>query len=96
MPMSTKFEMRGDPGVMRNYGRLLVDLAAVVPDGIVAFFVSYRYMDQIISKWHDMGILQVRGRGRRCAPGGGEMGREVEKTGRRGSTRRVSCFLGGE
>ncbi|GFR48544.1 hypothetical protein Agub_g10443, partial [Astrephomene gubernaculifera] len=58
MPMSTKFEMRSDPGVMRNYGRLLVELAAVVPDGIVAFFVSYRYMDQIISKWHDMGILQ--------------------------------------
>ncbi|GIL44773.1 hypothetical protein Vafri_2276 [Volvox africanus] len=58
MPMSTKFEMRGDPGVMRNYGRLLVDLSAVVPDGIVAFFVSYRYMDQIIAKWHDMGILQ--------------------------------------
>ncbi|KXZ50909.1 hypothetical protein GPECTOR_14g156 [Gonium pectorale] len=58
MPMSTKFEMRGDPGVMRNYGRLLVELSAVVPDGIVAFFVSYRYMDQIISKWHDMGILQ--------------------------------------
>ncbi|KAG2438141.1 hypothetical protein HXX76_005750 [Chlamydomonas incerta] len=58
MPLSTKFEMRSDPGVMRNYGRLLVDLSATVPDGIVAFFVSYRYMDQIISKWHDMGILQ--------------------------------------
>lgn len=43
MPMSTKFEMRGDPGVMRNYGRLLVDLAATVPDGVVAFFVSYRW-----------------------------------------------------
>ncbi|MEW5309782.1 MAG: hypothetical protein WDW38_001642 [Sanguina aurantia] len=58
MPMSTKFEMRNDPGVTRNYGRLLVELSAVVPDGIVAFFVSYLYMDAIISKWHDMGILQ--------------------------------------
>ena len=28
------------------------------PAGIVAFFVSYLYMDQIISKWHDMGVLQ--------------------------------------
>lgn len=26
----------------------------------VCFFVSYLYMDSIISKWHDMGILQVR------------------------------------
>lgn len=24
----------------------------------VCFFVSYLYMDSIISKWHDMGILQ--------------------------------------
>jgi DNA excision repair protein ERCC-2 len=24
----------------------------------VCFFVSYLYMDTIISKWHDMGILK--------------------------------------
>lgn len=81
MPMSTKSEMRGDPGVMRNYGRLLVELSAVVPDGIVAFFVSYCYMDQIISKWHDMGILQVRQSGTRgtgWAVGGGETRRTVD------------------
>lgn len=41
----------------RNYGRLLVDLAATVPDGLVCFFVSYLYMDQVVSKWRDMGIL---------------------------------------
>lgn len=118
MPLSTKYEMRGDLGVVRNYGRLLVELAGVVPDGLVGgrqmhgcadplwrsfsvlprhlllaltqhprpsrapdplscagaaadpctrctsrvyqvcFFVSYLYMDSIISKWHDMGILQ--------------------------------------
>ncbi len=40
---------------------MLVDLASVVPDGIVAFFVSYLYMDTIVSKWNDMGILQVSG-----------------------------------
>lgn len=58
-PVSTRFEQRGDPSVMRNYGRMLVDLAAAIPDGIICFFVSYSYMDLIISKWHDMGILQV-------------------------------------
>lgn len=58
-PVSTKFDQRGDASVMRNYGRLLVDLAAVIPDGIVCFFVSYSYMDLIISKWNDLGILQV-------------------------------------
>ena len=58
-PVSTKFDMRSDPNVIRNYGKMLVSLAAVVPDGVVCFFVSYRYMDAIIAKWHEMGILQV-------------------------------------
>ena len=58
-PVSTKFDMRTDPKVIRNYGKMLVQLSAVVPDGVVCFFVSYRYMDSIIAKWHDMGILQV-------------------------------------
>ena len=59
MPMSTKFDMRGDEGVVRNYGRMLVELAAAIPDGIVCFFVSYSYMDAIVSRWNDMGILKV-------------------------------------
>ena len=59
MPMSTKFEMRSDAGVIHNYGRMLVELSATIPDGIVCFFVSYLYMDQIVARWNDMGILQV-------------------------------------
>jgi DNA excision repair protein ERCC-2 len=50
--------MRDDPGVIQNYGRILIDLAAAVPDGLVAFFVSYSYMEQIVSKWHETGVLQ--------------------------------------
>ena len=46
--MTTAFEHRRDPAVVKNYGSMLVDLSAVVPDGIVCFFVSYLYMDQII------------------------------------------------
>ena len=45
-PISTKFDMRGDANVGANYGRLLVALAGAVPDGLVAFFVSYRYANQ--------------------------------------------------
>lgn len=58
LPVSTKFDMRSDPQVIRNYGKMLVELASVIPDGLVCFFVSYLYMDTIVSKWHDMGILQ--------------------------------------
>ncbi|CAK0735965.1 hypothetical protein CVIRNUC_000669 [Coccomyxa viridis] len=56
-PVSTKFEMRDDDNVIRNYGRMLIELAAAIPDGLVCFFVSYSYMDKIVSKWHDMGVL---------------------------------------
>ena len=57
--VSTAFDVREDDNVVRNYGRMLVELAAAIPDGIVCFFVSYSYMDKIVSKWNDMGILQV-------------------------------------
>ena len=56
--VSTKFDMRDDPGVIQNYGRILIDLCSCVPDGIVAFFVSYSYMELIVSKWHETGVLQ--------------------------------------
>lgn len=56
-PLSTKFDLRSDPNVIRSYGKMVVELASIVPDGLVCFFVSYRYMDQIVAKWNDMGIL---------------------------------------
>ena len=56
--VSTKFDVRDDPNVIQNYGRILVGLAQTVPDGIVAFFVSYSYMENIVSKWHETGILR--------------------------------------
>ncbi|KAI8463211.1 MAG: hypothetical protein J3K34DRAFT_496282 [Monoraphidium minutum] len=57
-PISTRYESRLDPSNVRNYGRLVVELAGSVPDGLVVFFVSYSYMDYVISKWHDMGLLR--------------------------------------
>jgi len=58
LAVSTKFDARGDMGVVRNYGSLLVELCASVPDGIVAFFTSYAYMESIIADWDGMGILR--------------------------------------
>lgn len=53
--------MRSDPGVVRNYGKLLVEMVSIVPDGVVCFFVSYSYMDGIIATWSETGILKVTG-----------------------------------
>ncbi|GMN48780.1 hypothetical protein TIFTF001_017943 [Ficus carica] len=58
LPVSTKFDMRSDLGVVRNYGRLLLEMVSVVPDGIVCFFVSYSYMDGIVNSWNETGILK--------------------------------------
>ncbi|GER24815.1 RAD3-like DNA-binding helicase protein [Striga asiatica] len=58
LPVSTKYDLRSDPGVEKNYGKLLLEMVSIVPDGIVCFFVSYSYMDGIVNSWHESGILK--------------------------------------
>lgn len=76
--ISSKFDLRNDPAVVRlrflwlyvcvclslhnstqvrNYGALLIELSAHVPDGMVCFFTSYSYMEGIVVLWNEMGIL---------------------------------------
>lgn len=55
--MSSKFESREDSAVIRNYGNLLVEVAAAVPDGIVCFFTSYLYLETVVASWYDQGII---------------------------------------
>lgn len=58
-PLSSKFQMRGDDTVLCNYGILLLELCKMVPDGIVAFFPSYSYMEKTIATWHERGLLRA-------------------------------------
>jgi DNA excision repair protein ERCC-2 len=87
LAVSTKFDDRGDIGVVRNYGKhaglayaynffctrrfsnllalcisftgaILVELCSAIPDGVVAFFTSYSYMESLVSEWDAMGILR--------------------------------------
>ena len=58
LPMSSKFEERENSNNIRNYGNLIVELSQTVPDGIVCFFTSYRYMEYMIVQWSEMRILQ--------------------------------------
>lgn len=55
--ISSRFEIRNDPSVVRNYGSLMIEFAKITPDGMVVFFPSYLYMESIISMWQSMGIL---------------------------------------
>ncbi|KAI8868408.1 DNA repair helicase [Ramicandelaber brevisporus] len=56
--ISSRFEVRNDPAVVRNFGSLLIELSKSIPDGIVAFFPSYLYMESIVSMWNEMDILK--------------------------------------
>ncbi|KAM0671662.1 Rad3-like DNA repair helicase [Ordospora colligata] len=55
--MTTSFSLRSDPSVVRNYGHLVVELSKVVPDGMVCFFPSYMYMEEIVSLWAETNII---------------------------------------
>ncbi|KAL3313442.1 General transcription and DNA repair factor IIH helicase subunit XPD, partial [Cichlidogyrus casuarinus] len=56
--ISTKFASREDIAVVRNYGSLLAEMCAVVPDGIVAFFPSYYYLESTFAAWYDQHIIE--------------------------------------
>ena len=56
--LSSKFDEREDPSVLRNYGNLLVEICGVVPDGVVVFFTSYSYLENVVSMWNETGIIE--------------------------------------
>lgn len=58
IPISTRFELRKDLAVVRNYGQLLIDIAACTPDGVCCFFTSYQFMEYVVGEWDRMKILQ--------------------------------------
>ncbi|XP_014471542.1 PREDICTED: TFIIH basal transcription factor complex helicase XPD subunit [Dinoponera quadriceps] len=55
--ISSKYETREDVAVIRNYGQLLVEFSATVPDGLVCFFTSYLYMESVVAAWYDQGVV---------------------------------------
>lgn len=46
--------------VIRNYGNLLLEMSAIVPDGIVAFFTSYVYMENIVASWYEQVCTETK------------------------------------
>ena len=57
--LSSKFDTRSEGTTIRNYGKLLLECAKMVPDGVVAFFTSYSYMQEVVREWHEMGMLKA-------------------------------------
>ncbi|KAI6204165.1 General transcription and DNA repair factor IIH helicase subunit XPD [Aphelenchoides besseyi] len=57
--MTSRFESRSDPSVIRNYGSLILDMASIIPDGIVVFFTSYTFMEDVVATWYEQRFLDV-------------------------------------
>ncbi|XP_065058183.1 ATP-dependent DNA helicase DDX11-like [Rhopilema esculentum] len=52
------YQSRDQNNMIEELGRLLVNICAVVPAGIVCFFPSYDYEERVHAKWLEKGILQ--------------------------------------
>lgn len=45
------FQKRSDKGTINRLGQSLLNICSVVPDGVVVFFPSYGYLDEVIEAW---------------------------------------------
>jgi chromosome transmission fidelity protein 1 len=45
------FKNRGNGDMLDELGRALLNICAVVPDGLVVFFPSYAFLDTVVKRW---------------------------------------------
>lgn len=45
------FQRRSDPALIRQLGLAALNICTVVPDGVVVFFPSYGYLDEVVKIW---------------------------------------------
>ncbi|KAJ3236815.1 DEAD H (Asp-Glu-Ala-Asp His) box helicase 11 [Chytriomyces hyalinus] len=56
-PITFTYETRMKDNVIHDLGNTVSALCAVIPHGVVCFFVSYSYMDHVAAKWKASGVL---------------------------------------
>lgn len=50
-PFEFSFQRRGDTEMVTQLGLAILNLCSIVPDGVVVFFPSYGYLDQVVAVW---------------------------------------------
>ena len=50
------FEKRSFPMMIEALGKSLLEISITIPDGLVVFFPSYAYLDQVIAAWKTQAI----------------------------------------
>lgn len=57
-PLQFNYDGRNNVSQMDELGRIIQNLCNIVPDGIVIFFPSYAYEQQLYEHWKNSGVLQ--------------------------------------
>ena len=60
------FQSRSNPKYLTSLGQSLVEIAKVVPDGLLVFFPSYAWMDACLNHWKQMGIWERLNHWKQC------------------------------
>ncbi|KAM0551332.1 hypothetical protein ACHAPJ_008438 [Fusarium lateritium] len=50
-PFEFSFQRRSDPEMITQLGLAILNLCSLVPDGVVIFFPSYGYLDEVVAVW---------------------------------------------
>ncbi|CAN8104662.1 unnamed protein product [Discula destructiva] len=58
------FVRRSDKGMIKKLGQALLNMCSVVPDGVVVFFPSYGYLDEVIAAWQQQPADASEGAGK--------------------------------
>jgi chromosome transmission fidelity protein 1 len=56
-PLDFLFKNRLNPQLIRSLGNCLVEIVKRVPDGVVVFFPSYKYLDHLVDQWRNLHIF---------------------------------------
>lgn len=54
MEFEFSYQKRRDRTMVRELGRAILNICTVVPDGVVVFFPSYGYLDEVSAVWKEM------------------------------------------
>ncbi|KAG5953266.1 hypothetical protein E4U53_006194 [Claviceps sorghi] len=50
-PFEFSYQRRGDQEMIKELGLAILNICSVVPDGVVVFFPSYGYLDEVSAAW---------------------------------------------
>jgi chromosome transmission fidelity protein 1 len=52
-PFEFSFQKRSNPEMINQLGMAIVNVCSIVPDGVVVFFPSYGYLDEVVNAWQE-------------------------------------------